>query len=92
MTEDGKTIAEVARSVDRIEAVLIKLGRDMQESLGPIAINALEIKQINKHLESTDAHVETIDKKVDRIIVRAAYISGGVAAAAWIVSVILRHS
>lgn len=75
--QDVKTVGEIGRSVDRIEATVNNLALQVQ------AVVALTTAHSVK-LDVETRRGDELEKKIDTLIARSAYISGGIAALAGI--------
>lgn len=79
MADQDITLGEIGRSIDRIETAVKNLAVQMQTVA--LLTSAHDIKLVTEK-----ERVDDLEKKVDSLSTRAAYISGGVAGIAGLIN------
>lgn len=72
MTDTDITLGEIGRSVDRIEATVNNLALIVQATSSLTATHSVK-------LETAEKRTDEVEKKLDSLATRSAYISGGIA-------------
>lgn len=72
MTDQDITLGEIGRSVDRIEAMVNSLSLNVQATTALVTAH-------NVKIDVEARRVDDLDKKVESLATRSAYISGGIA-------------
>lgn len=71
-SEQEVTVGEIGRSVDRIEATVNNLALQVQAVVGLTTAHSVK-------LDVETRRGDELEKKIDTLIARSAYISGGIA-------------
>ena len=77
MTDNEVTLGEVYRGLQRVEMGQRDLAARFDD-LGPLSVE----------VAATKLRLDKLEPRVDNVVINAAYVAGGVAAMAWLVSLI----